>query len=82
MAGEARGTGCGHDGRYVWSSSRSLTNEKVHDQDGETTINCNEGEHIAVYGNQPTGALGRENIRSSLLTPHSSLVITLSSMTH
>ena len=60
MGGEAEGTGCGHDGRYVWSSSAQLqvADATLTPQAPRGTIVCPGGQRVVVLGNQGPGGGG------------------------
>ena len=59
MGGEAEGTGCGHDFRYVWSSStRVQVPAALAPNSNHGSIVCPEGQQVVVLGNQGPGGGG------------------------
>lgn len=59
MGGEAEGTGCGHDFRYVWSSSARLqVAPDLAPTASRGSIVCPDGQRVVVLGNQGPGGGG------------------------
>ncbi len=59
MGGEAEGTGCGHDFRYVWSSSTRVQVPAALAPDSNNgNIVCPDGQKVVVLGNQGPGGGG------------------------
>jgi hypothetical protein len=53
LSGEGRGTGCGHDARYIWSTSGSYSRRVNRVL---TSLTCGPGERLAVLGDSKHAA--------------------------
>lgn len=69
MGGEAEGTGCGHDFRYVWSSSTGVRvpADLAPDSDNGNIV-CPDGQKVVVLGNQGPGGGGSLTVEGRTFT--------------